>query len=718
MTVVRINLAKYDNEVTATVDWFLKRANSGKPNVPEEGSEPVKATLQTLVNGREAFEAVYNKIERAKYSVDIAIWGFQPSMFFRRDGHSHCIGELLIKKILDNPQFQVRLLVWQMVGSLETVMEANLGNFPELLLFQKGRVDGVSDEQAAYDRFWYEAIRGNLLTREELSDAVLKGIGNVDKVFMDYHYFRKRHLFSPELLRQFNVSPYRKNLQVKFRSVASQQNTYLDDKLPSQAQLVLKTTASHHQKTVLIDYESPQDAVGFVLEHNMVDNYWDDDSHSMAVADSPNIGKNSPTPLQDVSSIVSGQVLWDLNRNFCDSWLRQDSRLWNHRLSVAEQAREQEVIAARRKIGREVFPLSGEGTKLMAQILRTYDKPDVEDIKAMYLRNIRHTTSYIYTENQYFRFPPLVKAFIAHWNTLRQNNRDNSKPIHWFVVTNSSDAGIGSGTYTTNEMFKLLGRQEVMPEVAKQVRIQELEQEIRTSRLKGDSQEVEQGLKSLERINAIPIGTELKEAQGGLDEKAKALSNVRPYSQKEVEQLKQQIDDLKAARKKVDDLSDENSDADKNVNLTRQLYGELADTPGIKAHICTLAPQSATHPGEYLNDIKHEVYVHSKVTIIDDVFLFIGSANLNTRSMQVDTELGIISECKQVSQTLRQRLWQIHTQQAVGSAMNPNELSRYQNAEKAFKEWEVVLNFKKGKKIIDSPIREFIRMSPAISKSD
>ena len=32
-------------------------------------------------------------------------------------------------------------------------------------------------------------------------------------------------------------------------------------------------------------------------------------------------------------------------------------------------------------------------------------------------------------------------------------------PIHWFVVTNSSDGGIGDGTFNTNSMLKLLGRQ-------------------------------------------------------------------------------------------------------------------------------------------------------------------------------------------------------------------------------------------------------------------
>ena len=50
-------------------------------------------------------------------------------------------------------------------------------------------------------------------------------------------------------------------------------------------------------------------------------------------------------------------------------------------------------------------------------------------------------------------------------------------PIHWFAVTNSSDAGIGDGTFNTNSMLKLLGRQDVMPNVAKNVRLEELEAE-------------------------------------------------------------------------------------------------------------------------------------------------------------------------------------------------------------------------------------------------
>ena len=66
---------------------------------------------------------------------------------------------------------------------------------------------------------------------------------------------------------------------------------------------------------VLIDYEYPERAVGFVMEHNMLDNYWDESVHIYGELKKANKGKNVNTPLQDVSSIVTGQVLWDLNYN-------------------------------------------------------------------------------------------------------------------------------------------------------------------------------------------------------------------------------------------------------------------------------------------------------------------------------------------------------------------------------------------------------------------
>ena len=59
------------------------------------------------------------------------------------------------------------------------------------------------------------------------------------------------------------------------------------------------------------------------------------------------------------------------------------------------------------------------------------------------------------------------------------------------------------------------------------------------------------------------------------------------------------------------------------------------------------------------------IWVHSKLMIIDDVYAAIGSANLNRRGMEHDSELGIAvvnqASCSQsFAQDLRRRLWAEH----------------------------------------------------------
>ena len=70
---------------TTSESWYLLTQNV-EPEYLREDAEYAQAlaSMQTLVNGEAAFDMLYEKILHAKYSVDIAIWGFQPSMFFRR----------------------------------------------------------------------------------------------------------------------------------------------------------------------------------------------------------------------------------------------------------------------------------------------------------------------------------------------------------------------------------------------------------------------------------------------------------------------------------------------------------------------------------------------------------------------------------------------------------------------------------------------------------
>lgn len=698
---------------TVNFNWFLKDAEKFENGTQ---SEPVPATFKALVNGKEAFEELHDRIANAQHSIDIAIWGFQPSMHFKRDGKSPCIGDLLIQKALEGKK--VRILVWSLPGDIQTFSEANLGNKPGVWV--KDKVEGVTSAQVDYDRWWYEAIRGNFDNVIRRSD--IYGIIYTTKKF--------------EKLVEFTKSSNRTNLVYKNRHVAKQENNYKDKTLPEEAQRLqkhnfkdetlpknaykyaLKYAPSHHQKTVLIDYEIPELAVGFVLEHNMVDNYWDDSNHSLKTT-LPNKGKNSPTPLQDVSSIVTGQVLWDINHNFCQSWDRQNNKQWG------KDPVDIGITGKRQSFTRDHYqpnPSLVDDSKLvMAQIVRTYDQPDIEDIMKVYLKNIKQTTSYIYTENQYFRFPPLVREFISHWETIKNNGRTEG-PIHWFTVTNSSDEGIGVGTYTTNEMFKLLGKQDVMPGVARNIKLNELEAQLGMAK-KREFRLYNESMKAPTAEGKAVAAAEFEKNQQEIQRIEKEIGEIKA---KQHEEQKTQEAGKAGPTKKEGELNQiESSElGQEEPNLTKELGYEVSDTPGIKAHICTLMPKDEN--GKYVHTYKKngkdtpaEVYVHSKVTIMDDVFTVISSANLNTRSMQVDTELGIIMECADVAEGLRKRLWDLHTNK--NSAANPDDMHDYEVTEGAFKEWQRLINENKknmGDKSPKCALREFYRADPTVSRSD
>ena len=56
-----------------------------------------------------------------------------------------------------------------------------------------------------------------------------------------------------------------------------------------------------------------------------------------------------------------------------------------------------------------------------------------------------------------------------------------------------------------------------------------------------------------------------------------------------------------------------------------------------------------------------EIYIHSKLMLVDDVFMTLGSANLNQRSMAVDSEINIATVDHRVARDLRKRVWRMHS---------------------------------------------------------
>jgi phospholipase D1/2 len=107
-------------------------------------------------------------------------------------------------------------------------------------------------------------------------------------------------------------------------------------------------------------------------------------------------------------------------------------------------------------------------------------------------------------------------------------------------------------------------------------------------------------------------------------------------------------------------VSQNYSDAKKGKNGTKVLdrpsAEELANSYGLKVSLARLRSSGLDrdHQMGY-----REIYIHSKLMIIDDVFLTVGSANLNQRSMSSDSEINVgVTGLKYVA-PLRQRAFSI-----------------------------------------------------------
>jgi phosphatidylserine/phosphatidylglycerophosphate/cardiolipin synthase-like enzyme len=89
----------------------------------------------------------------------------------------------------------------------------------------------------------------------------------------------------------------------------------------------------------------------------------------------------------------------------------------------------------------------------------------------------------------------------------------------------------------------------------------------------------------------------------------------------------------------------------------RRLYQGVPDAVREKRiRVFCLGTSSGKEDGEHYRPI----YVHAKVAIIDDVWVTVGSANLNNRGMRDDTEMNVATLDNELAQSLRLLLWSEH----------------------------------------------------------
>ncbi|KQQ56034.1 phospholipase [Pseudomonas sp. Leaf127] len=554
---------QHTNEAWCFPPWYV------------QGTEyrPALATYQPLVNGEETFRAVHQAIARATKTVDIICWGFQPSMFLMRENDlcAPSIGQLLMLKAEQG--VQVRVLAWEApLNTAGYAGEANLPGKGTLRLWSRA-LQHSTEEQYAFDKYWYAtcAIPG---------DEAIRRLDKGLPLFVTRGFDRRERF---EILHWLNYAS-------------------LDPGLRGRTKAAMFAAPSHHQKTVLVDYEVPDRATGFVMGHNLLDEYWDTDEHlsqnrTPQSKPAPDQGARGKDPRQDISCQISGPILEHLHDSFAVAWRKETGEDLLVSRNAGHIGPQQQCIP--------------EATRQVAQILvtqaQTEPPPPEQDqpyegkreIERLYLQAVNNATRFIYIENQYFRWPVLAEKIkeVAAALTRGGSNPGVHGALHLFVITNATEDGIGPGTVNTQRMLESLGRADTMPNITK-----------------------------LHRLDQV-----------------KRTMPARPNPD---------FDDLEG-QKELEEWENERTqrrNAIKGSMLVPQSH------PGLKMHICSLvAPDSpAGMPWK-------PVYIHSKLMIVDDVFTTQGSTNINTRSMQVDSELNIAHDWASVTKALRRRLWDLHT---------------------------------------------------------
>lgn len=558
-----------------------------------------RCELEPLICGKNVFERISKDLLSARHSVDIITWGFDPGMVLVR-GATAELGQRygdLLKEIAtrkDSP-VKVRLLVWHDDPLSQRQMKNNPGyyglRFPDIGATRAGYYSAVHQN---YNAEWFEQVcAGNL-----------------------------------------------PNISFRVRSVSAElaEVSLKDEKCPSGPHAeIAKIYATHHQKMMLIDYEEPAAAVGYVMGHNSITDFWDTEAHVFRDPQRERIYKENPLtehnrawshgpaldpagglsipglsppahileqkrraaqdyldrnstilkPYQDVSCRLRGAILYDLNHNFCQAWrqAKRPSSLFLDVCWLLPPFRAKYIRLLRKLTDKLVFHTNDAELLERRKSIR---------LSALNLKNGQHSVQLLRTQPEHQE--KTVKECYA--NLTRQMN-------HYIFIQNQ---------YIQYEAWA-----EHLKDCVQRLRSAGYRKKvyvfIQTSTPESDGMDLPtyDVVKSLGKSESMPI------EHAETVEKAR-IGKARP-----------------------------------------SLTSEELEEQGICVAMGSLWTCIRGQDRSLRADDYEEIYIHSKVAVVDDAAFTLGSANLNLRSMVLDSELNILSQAADVAFKLRADLFKQST---------------------------------------------------------
>jgi phosphatidylserine/phosphatidylglycerophosphate/cardiolipin synthase-like enzyme len=700
--------------VNGTPAWYLEQEFQ-YPKRDQNALGPV------YYCGKEVFEALADSIEKAEKTVDIIMWGFDPAMPLRRPEGTYkpyqvkeaikdsktgatthrevtytpwrredAYGEILRRALKNNPNLKIRIALWYSTVAFQ--FSPNVVGFTGRSLLQE--IDLTEKDTGIPAKVWKDEKRKPKLRHP-------------DAALYSREWFR-------EVVWKKGDFPEWNRLSIVLRSIRGHEIDEEEDKR-GLGESIIFIFPTDHQKMVLIDYEhtDPKKRYGYVMGHNSITQYWSD----FPFVNQDNRTEMDYTPYHDFSMQVRGPLLADLNENFCDAWcLHRDgptagtvplSKFVNQ-MKIMEDAAKQSSGSVINDLARntaivnpvpppeQLHPLGAKPNPYAMAALNGLDKEDPEtfrnkrkalmesvlkteagqascqivrtrpdhifegteeqelEIRDAYLQVARNISRYLLIINQYCQYPKLVRH-IKYWWGRRKQAVDKSR-------RNNGD----KKRDTRMEKIRALQYEENSLNIYSAVHDREKSAQCREkiAKLKAEIAQLEKDIESLdkplEKKIFILMGTCKPEQDGQVFVANQMANELGLGHQFTSVDLTGQTSVSKEVKDKA--LYDE-----QGRPIKQSLWEKIKTLGGLP-----VAPKvtesellnAGIYPMFFMfytqapaGEPAQHVYVHAKLMVQDDIWFTLGSANLNTRSMAVDSELNLISENRKIAQEIRHKLF-------------------------------------------------------------
>ena len=628
----------------STTQWFAENRHATHPITHNN-------PLKVFICGEEGFADIATEIANAKKSIDLICWGFDPGMELKRGTsptwpRGETYGDLLIEAA--NRGVKIRLLVW-----LDTNLSGITKNMP-------GHGHGTHPWQTSRP-FGEDKVSA------QHSLAMLKA---KHKEVRNFTHGKPNGMIKPEMIpllarEEYCYSWYKAAfglrlpyIEVRTRS-ADKGNVKLSLKSEQHQPATLATfeierlglihAATHHQKTILIDfsYDEGSKAIGYVMGLNSVTDYWDTCEHKLedprreqgaastsgeaVQGENPDPGFLSLKPFQDYACrIGGGKALISVYNNFVTAWDRSIDDLMH---SAANDCVSRPVCKAPpRALLRKAEP--GDST---VQIVRTDPDEGDKSIKEIYCLATDAAclaSGYLYVENQYFQN--------EEWAQRLMQKRKQ-------VVTAWKRGSVKAGKSMKDMPFMHLFIVIPVPE-----RAQMIPSTHDTLAALGEPGGMTGQIQLINDANNGK-GAHITRGANGVPKYVPTIPTVVQHANE----------------------------------MEKRDYKQLEDTFGLRVSVAML--QTSGYDKRRWR--YREIYIHAKLLLVDDGFMTLGSANLNQRSMAVDSEINIATNDAAVARDLRNRVWMQHSGGKIsGKGGSPAEI------EEAFRDWTKLMRDNKNRK--------------------